>query len=592
MDGGKMPMALAGASAARGLAHQRAGRVSDAIACYQECLSMEPDHPRILGLLGQSQMMAGAIEAGLAHLARAVALMPAHDETCFAYANGCARAGEMDQAIAQYRALLARSPSHLGAALNLLSLLRYRHEDTAAREVAQAGLALHPGQPRLLLTLAACALQERDADAALGLLDQVLNSEPDLAEAHFLRGTALNMMRRSVEAVDAQYCALALQPDHAAAHLNLGNALADLDRAAEGAEYCRQALAIDPSLVEAYVSLGYIYTRLGRLEDAQHACRQALALAPSHVQAHWNLGIAALLAGDWELGWRQYEWRKRPELYAEHFRIPRGEEWRGGDLHGRTLTVCAEQGLGDAIQLARYLPLLAARGAELILSCARPLMSLFTDFPGIKAVLDRAEPLPDADLWVDQMSLPGLLGTRVDQVSGAGGYITADPASVEHWRLKLPPGAKVGLVWGGNPLHSNDRRRSLPPETMEILLNISGISFISLQVGRPLPASFTGRVFDAGAELDDFAETAACIANLDLVIAADTSSAHLAGAMGRPVWVLLPFAPDWRWLLGRADTPWYNSMRLFRQTREGDWNDPINDVAACLRGFFASRIGM
>jgi len=588
MDRGKKFSAgLTGADFAAGLAHHRAGRALEAISCYAMSLAASPDHPRILGLLGQAEIAAGEIAAGLRDLERAMELAPGHDETCFAYANGCAQAGRHDDAIKQYRALLARMPAHLGAALNLIALLRSRNEPAAMRDTALHALAHHIEQPRLLLALAVAALQERDAGSALPLLDRALHHEPELAEAHFLRGTALNMVGRAAEALDAQCCAIALDPGHAAAHLNLGNVLTDLDRPQEALEYCRQALAIDPDLIEAHVSLGYIFTRLGRLDDAIAACRQALARSPRHVQAHWNLGIASLLAGDWSEGWRQYEWRKRPELYAAHFRIPRGEEWNGGDLAGRCLTVCAEQGLGDAIQLARYLPLLASRGAHLILSCARPLIPLFADLPHLCAVLDRADALPDADLWVDQMSLPGIFGTVPTNIPGAAGYISADPKRVAHWRGLLPQDFKVGLVWCGNPLHSNDRRRSLAPGDLEELLNISGVSLISLQLGPPLPMGWEGRVFNAAAQLLDFAETAACIANLDLLITVDTSAAHLAGAMGKCVWTMLPFAPDWRWLTKRTDTPWYDSMRLFRQSVDGDWKSVVHEIAGRLRSLLA-----
>ena len=584
LDRGKMPfLTLIGGNLAAGLEHHRAERTAEAITCYGAALAESPDHPRILGLLGQLQIAAGELDAGLHHLERAAELVPEHDETSFAFANGCVAAGRYDKAADQYRTLLARAPAHLGAALNLISLLRHRNEPAAMRDVALDALAHHPEHPRLLLALAAGALHDRAAATALVLLDRTIEYEPDLAEAHFLRGTALNMEGRSAEALDAQYCAIALKPNHAAAHLNLGNALADLDRTLEAEEYCRLALAIDPGLVEAYASLGYIYTRLGRLDQAILACRRALELSPQHAYAHWNLGIASLLAGDWSEGWRQYEWRKCPELYAAHFHIPRGEEWKGGELAGRTLTICAEQGLGDAIQLARYIPMLAERGAELILSCARPLVPLFVNFPQLSVVLDRTDPLPDADLWVDQMSLPGLFRTLPENIPGAAGYISADPVRVLRWRGLLPDGVKVGLVWGGNPLHSNDRRRSIPPAALEELLDISGVSLISVQAGRPVPLEWEGRIFNAAPHLRDFAETAACIANLDFLIAVDTSVVHLAGAMGREVWTLLPAAPDWRWLACRADTPWYDSMRLFRQSHDRDWSSPVREVVAALR---------
>ena len=182
------------------------------------------------------------------------------------------------------------------------------------------------------------------------------------------------------------------------------------------------------------------------------------------------------------------------------------------------------------------------------------------------------------------MSLPGLLATRVDGVPGASAYLCADPVLVDRWRARLPGGRKIGLVWAGNALHSNDRRRSMPSAMLEPLLEAGDAQFVSLQLGREFPARWQGRVFDAAPWLDDFAETAACVSCLDLVIAVDTSTAHLCGALGRDVWVMLPFSPDWRWLLGRSDTPWYRSMRLFRQKHAGDWGGVIEDVTRALKG--------
>ena len=511
----------------------------------------------------------------------------ADEETLFSRANEYLRCGSVGQARDIYEAVMARRPDHLRCTRHLLSVLRHQNEWSAARALALGALARHPGDIEFRLALAACALGERHAAEALPIAEAILADRPDMAEAYFLLGTALNMLGQPEAAVDAQLSAIALEPDHAAAHLNLANALADLDRTGEALECCLGAIAINPMLIEAHVSLGYIYTRLCRPDLAIAACRQALALSPGHVQAHWNLGIAALLAGDWILGWKQYEWRKRPELYAAHFRIPRGEEWRGGDLAGRTLTVCSEQGLGDAIQLARYLPLLVRRGAGIILSCAAPLMPLFHSHPDLMAVIDRAAPLQQADLWVDQMSLPGIFGTTPFNVPAADGYLNADAVRTDRWRAMLPAGPKVGLVWGGNPLHSNDRRRSLPHGAIEKLLGLKGIRLISLQVGRPMPPSSSAIVHDAAPLLSDFAETAACIANLDLVIAVDTSTAHLAGALGRDVWLMLPFAPDWRWLLNTRETPWYSSMKLFRQRHENDWDHVIESVSAALRDRFA-----
>jgi hypothetical protein len=245
------------------------------------------------------------------------------------------------------------------------------------------------------------------------------------------------------------------------------------------------------------------------------------------------------------------------------------------------LLVRAEQGLGDAIQFARFLPELAASWGRVIFACDRRLIPLLHQLP--VSLVDREAPLPPFDLWVDQMSLPRVLGTRPEAIPLAGGYLRAPPERAAAWKAKLPPGERVGIVWAGNPAHSNDFRRSMRAQLLAPLLAVPGAAFVSLQVG-PASGDITQLygLPDNSAALTDFAETAALVASLDLVIAADTSTAHLAGAMGVPVWIMLPRSPDWRWMTEREDTPWYASMRLFRQLRAGDWEAVIARVALAL----------
>jgi len=252
----------------------------------------------------------------------------------------------------------------------------------------------------------------------------------------------------------------------------------------------------------------------------------------------------------------------------------------GGDPAGRTILVRAEQGLGDAIHFARYLPLIRDAGGVPVLLCAPSLLALIQSMPGVRAVSTDA-PLPPYDAWTDQMSLPRLMGTTLDSIPAAGGYLTADPQRAERWRQRLPAGRKIGLVFAGNPRHPGDRRRSIPIELIRPLLEIDGVSFVSLQHGESAAAC---GLPDLTAWMTDFAETAALIENLDLVISVDTSVAHLAGALGKPTWLMLPAAPDWRWMLHRPDSPWYRSMRLFRQDKPGDWGGVLHRVFDAISG--------
>jgi tetratricopeptide (TPR) repeat protein len=493
----------------------------------------------------------------------------------------CQQAGRYAQAETLYRMVLTENPDDPRATrlYGLLLLSVGRAAD--ALPVLRSAVALEPEDAGVRLHLAWAQLANGQPSAALIEIEAASAQAPAQAEAQFLRGTALNALRKPELAIAALSECLAQQPDHAAAHLNLGNAYVDMDRLAEAEDFCRRAVSLDPALAEAHASLGFVLTSLGRLDEAVAACRTAIRLRPEFAQAHWNLAVAALLAGDFAAGFREYEWRKRHDRFRSDFVNLPGPVWDGSALGSRTLLVHAEQGFGDTIQFARYLPMLAARGARLVLACDRVLTALLSTLPGVVAVA-KDQPLPAYDYWVDQMSLPLIFGTQPDAVPGAEGYLRPCTARQAAWRSVLPDGRKVGIAWAGNPFHTNDRHRSLSVAALQALLANGGTTFISLQLG---PRASEGGLSPLPLPLTDYADTAALLANLDLVVTVDTSVAHLAGALGIPCWVMLPFAPDWRWQLGREDSPWYNSVRLFRQPAPGDWHSVVREVRDHLAAF-------
>ncbi|MGH7102153.1 MAG: tetratricopeptide repeat protein, partial [Acetobacteraceae bacterium] len=437
--------------------------------------------------------------------------------------------------------------------------------------------------------LAASVLHGERPAEALAAAECAALAAPDLVEAEFLRAMALAGLGAGPAAIAGLERTIARDPTHAKAHLNLGNLLAEEDRLEEAEGSCRRAIALDPRLPEAHASLGYLLTAEGRLDEAIAACLSALALDPEFVQAHWNEGIARLLQGDYARGWEKYEARKGYERFIRLYPDPEGPIWQGEALAGRTILVHAEQGLGDTIQFARYLPLLAQAGAQVVLACDPALVPLMAGqpsalMPGLEAVVVRGSTLPPYDCWINQMSLPHRFATTLDSIPSPGRYLAADPERTRHFRERLPQGRRIGLAWAGNPLHSNDRRRSMPIGALAPLLAGSGASFVSLQSGARAAEvrEFPG-IRDFSAELADFAETAALIEALDLVVTVDTSVAHCAAALGKKTWILLPHAADWRWLVGRTDSPWYCSVRLFRQERPGAWDSLVAEVAALLR---------
>jgi tetratricopeptide (TPR) repeat protein len=471
------------------------------------------------------------------------------------------------------------SPPIDGTVLYVWGLQALRDGDPQ-EAVALLTLALrqqptHPGMRRNLVR-AHLALESHDQ--VLLQANAGLRETPDDAELHFARGSALTALGQPSLACTAFARALALQPGHAPSWLNMGNASADLDDLDSAETLYRTAIRLDASLPEAHTSLAYLLTMQGRLQEATAACEIAIRLKPDFPQAHWNRAIALLLSGDLPRGFAAYEWRKKHNAFTKDLPDLPGAKWDGTNAAGRTILVRAEQGLGDAIQFARYLCLIRDAGGMPILACAPPLVPLIQGIPRVQTVA-AGEPLPAYDAWIDKMSLPRVLGTTLDTIPGAAGYLHADPIRVEAWRSRLPPGPKVGVAFAGNPRHSADRRRSIPLDFVVPLLNVPGLSFVNLQHGGS--ANSVG-LPDLTPWMADYAETAALIENLDLVVTVDTSVAHLAGALGKPVWIMLPFAPDWRWLLNRSDSPWYRSATLFRQPAAGDWTSVLGRVMQAL----------
>jgi Flp pilus assembly protein TadD len=468
-----------------------------------------------------------------------------------------------------------------------LMALRNGNAEEAASLLAQA-LRRQPEDHGIRRNLVRALLVGEEFEQVLSQANAALADMPDDAELVFARATALNALGQHASACAAFAHALSLQPDHAPSWLNMGNAAADLDDLAAAETSYRTAIRLDPTLAEAHASLGYSLTMQGHVAEAIAACETAIRLRTDFAQAHWNLAIAALLGGDLSRGFLEYEWRKRHTRYRADFPDLPGRPWDGTDARGQTILVRAEQGFGDVIQFARFLPRIRDMGGSPVLLCAAPLVPLLRSMPGIQVVA-ASDPLPDFDAWIDQISLCRVFGTTLGTIPDAGGYLSADPVRVQAWRDRLEggrqerapetPAGTIGIAFTGNPAHRGDRRRSIPLDLAMMLPQVPGIQFVDLQHG--ISAGLLG-LPDLTPWMSDYAETAALIANLDLVVTVDTSVAHLAGALGKPVWIMLPHAPDWRWLLGRADSPWYRSARLFRQPAVGDWSSVLREVVEGL----------
>ena len=458
------------------------------------------------------------------------------------------------------------------------------------------------------------ALQHHQAGRwrqAQAIYRQVLDRSPKNADALHLLGVLAHQEGRDEESVALIQEAIGVNPKEAAFHINLGQTYRALGLADRAAASYERAIALNPQSPEIYYSMGKALRDMGRYEEAVASYAKAIQLKPDHAGAHFDRAVILFLKGEFEEGCKEYEWRWRAEEFLGARPAFPQPEWKGEDLAGRTILLYGEQGFGDTIQFVRYAPLLARRGARVIVSCRPELVSLLSDVEGVDEVLPRDGPpfdklkapssveglkapsevegLPPFDTYAPMLSLPLAFGTTLQTIPGQTPYVKADPALVETWRARLTSagGLRVGLAWAGSPTHKNDRNRSIPLSSFAPVAGVRGVTFYSLQKGEAAAQARTPppgiALVDLTKEIKNFADTAALIANLDLVISVDTAAAHLAGAMGRPVWTLLPFLPDWRWMLDREDSPWYPTMRLFRQRTRGEWAEVVERVAGELR---------
>jgi tetratricopeptide (TPR) repeat protein len=471
------------------------------------------------------------------------------------------RNGKLGEAIDRVQRATELAPRVAAFHANLGEMLRLAGRPRLAVDAARRAIALEPNMATALSNLGVALYELKDYTAAAKAHRRAISAKPDFAEAHSNLGNAMHALRRYDEAIAAYRRALELQPDFAGALANLGTTL----------------------------------HHSGSFEDGIATLRHAIALVPDHANAHSGLGLLLLMRGDFAEGWDEYEWRLRSTERTG----PRFPEkgWEGESLAGKHIYVQAEQGFGDTLHFVRYIPLLATRAGKVTLRTHQELVTLIRESvpPEVTVMGDRGDIAP-YDCDVALLSIPRLMKTRLETIPAESGYLRVPPAGAQRWRrLSSMKGLKIGLVWAGNPGHSNDKRRSLEFSALSPVLDLPGTSFVSLQVG-PRSADIKRRkhgkatIDDLSPQLTDFEETAGAIMALDLVITVDTSVCHLAGGLGKPVWVLLPWVTDWRWMLEREDSPWYPTMRLFRQQRGQGWTEVIARMAAELERVVAGDL--
>ncbi len=607
-------------------------------AAYGRALALQPGHADAHANLAAAHKALGRLDLAVAHYADAARLKPHDPQVLQNHALSLAEAGRHAEAVPVYEAAIALAPTLASLHTNLGSALqewaRTRHDAGVLGLLDRAilghlaAVAVDPGliAARSNLGLALLA-RGRIEEAATAFYDAIARA-PEVAALHSNLGQCLADLRRYDEAEAACRRALALEPQMAEAWSTLGNVLVGQRRHGEAEAAYRQAVTLRPQMAGAWCNLGVALFREGRTAEAGDAYDRALSLDPSLADAHWNQSLVRLQRGDYAGGFAQYEWRlKRPGRIRDEAQFT-APLWDGSALNGASILVHAEQGFGDALQCVRFLPQVAARGGRVVLQARAPLKRLLEHAPGVASFVVDGEPAPPVACRAPLFSLPRLFVQGMEDLPGPYPYLRADPALVSGWgarlaavspsvvpgseadpeprasfaRVALGPGAplrsgrddrgegtprlRVGVVWSGNVSSEVEQGRSIPLEAFAPLAQ-AGVALVSLQKGDGLeqlaaagfPVADLGPDYQAG----DFADTAAVLANLDLLVTCDTAVVHLAGALGVPAWLAVSTNPDWRWLEGRSDSPWYPSVRVFRQERRSGWEDVFAAMGAALQ---------
>ncbi|HET6879036.1 MAG TPA: tetratricopeptide repeat protein [Pirellulales bacterium] len=582
-----------------GIAYSRQHRHQEAIEQFGRAIEIKPDFAACWVSLGLSQAQLRNFSDAEASFRRALEHDPRNARLLNNLGNALADQGRREEAVEVLRRAIEVDPQCVDAFNNMGNALRElgRHEEAVAS--LERAIAVRPEFAEAHNNLGIVWGAKGDYQRAVACYEEALRIWPEYPAAHNNLGIALVQQKRFLEAIASYRRALELNVNYAEAYNNLGIALSQEGEYQEAIDCFRKALELRPNYAEAYSNLGITLTELGELDEALASYNEAIRIKEDYPDAYMNRALAFLVRGDFERGWREYELRWQcKDFRPRNFKPPL---WNGERLDGRRILLHAEQGFGDTFQFVRYARLVKEeRGGCVIVWCPRPLVPLVSQCPYVDQVTVEGEKLPEFDCHLPMLSLPQLFGTTLECVPAEVPYLFAKPELVARWHDEFSyiSAFKVGINWQGNPRYRGDRHRSIPLKEYEPLAKTPGVRLISLQKGfgseqiAQVAAAFS--VTELGAHRDEetgaFMDTAAILMNLDLVVSSDTSLVHLAGGLGVPVWVALPWAADWRWLLKRTDSPWYPTMRLFRQHEPGDWQgvfqrirDELSELASCSR---------
>jgi tetratricopeptide (TPR) repeat protein len=560
------------------------GETTEADRLCRLLLGVQPDYFDALFLAGLIAEQAGRSDQAVEFLSKAVTANPNVAEAYYNRGVALGHAGRSEEAVASYDQAIALKPDYVDAFFNKGVTLAGLGQPTQAIESYDRAIAFNPSVAEVHNNRGIALDHLQRYDEALASYDRAIALKPDYARAYNNRGVALGRLQRHADALTSYQRAVELKPDFVDAYTNLGMVLGELDRPAEALRRYDQAIAFNPRYAEAFYNRGNALRDLNRHAEAIGSYERALALKPDYAAAHWNLADCYLLLGDFARGWQEYEWRWKLEQRDNLRRDFQQPLWLGNEtLAGRTILLHSELGLGDTLQFCRYATEVATLGARVVLEVQPSLLPLLAGLEGVTLTVPRGAPLPAFDCQCPLMSLPLAFKTDLTNVPARIPYLHSDPVRVAAWRRKLGETRKprIGVVWSGSMALRNDRRSMALKEMLPLMG--AWAEWVSLQKelreSDLVPLASNSILRDVGAELSDFADTAAVIELMDVVVTVDTSVAHVAGAMGKPVWIVLPFNPhDWRWMLDREDSIWYPTARVFRQPENGDWASVVTRV--------------
>jgi len=572
---------------ASAIQHYRSGDLQQAEHIARKILQSHSENADALQLLGVIYYQFGNHDLAILYIQKALRVNPENADGYYNLGNIFLEKGEFEEAVPFFRKAIQINPHIAEAYINLGFAMQEQGNLDEALTYFQKALQIDPAFIDGYYNLGNALREKGLLDEALTAYRKALEIDHTFFMAWYNQGQILNEKGQFDEAAACYRKAIELNPTNPEIYNDMGIVFQGKGRFDEAIAWYKKALQIKPDFAEAISNIGNVLQRKGEFQEALARYRKALQIDPQNIDAHFNMSLIFLITGDFREGWKEYEWRWHlKDFFRRSFSQPL---WDGSDIKGLTILLHAEQGFGDTIQFIRYAPLVAEKGARVILESRSELKSLLEHIEGIEKIITPGEAYPHFDLQCPLMRLPYIFHTEIETIPSKTPYIKADASLVRKWSKRInhhDPVLNIGLSWCGNPDHDNDRNRSCSLETFAPLAQLSNVTLNSLQKGAGTKAFHLPegmQLMDFTEELTDFSETAALMENLDLIISVDTAIAHLAGALGKPVWILLPFVPDWRWMLHREDSPWYPTMKLFRETSPGDWKSVIDRIAEVIR---------